>query len=173
MSNGEMDLWTALEYDRMASATYDPLGGMTASQVMSPTVRAFPPSAFTSPTVVSPAQPWLIEMADPVPSWYDPISGFFEKSYEKLPELLWGYGLEKAGVIDRPKPQVVDEGAGVVVTHTQPPQAGGAPAQPITTTIPSTLSPVFGPLVSAVKETDKMIWIGAGLFVLYLLIGRK
>lgn len=94
-----------------------------------------------------------------------------ESTYEKLPELLWGWGLEKAGIIDRPKQVVVNEGAGVTVTHSQPPHAGGEPAQPIVTTIPQILPASMVPAGAAIQEKgiSTIILIGAGLLVLYVL----
>lgn len=171
------DIWTSLEAERMGSAMSDPLGGMTASEIMSSTVRNFPAAAFTEPTIVSPSQPWLTTMAAPAPSFTDhlisPARKFVESSYERLPDLLWGYGLERAGIIDRPKKQVVDEGAGVIVTHVQPPHAGGEPANPLQILLPQIFptSQAAGP--PQAKDMNTVLWIGLGLGVLYLLIGRN
>ncbi|MBA7523263.1 hypothetical protein ES705_15386 [subsurface metagenome] len=84
---------------------------------------------------------------------------------EKLPELLWERGLEEIGLL--PKQRVVDEGAGVTVIHTQPAQAGGAPAQPTQQIIPGKI-PVYAPAPpkAAVISTTVLIVIGLGLYIL-------
>ena len=68
----------------------------------------------------------LLKTAEPV----------IQRSYEKLPEMLWGIALERSGVIDRPKAVPIDEGAGVEVIHTQPAHAGGEPAKPWQPVVP-------------------------------------
>jgi len=120
---------------------------------------------------------WLTPITQPFTdfgqSFYKAAEPAVAATYQKLPELLWGWGLERAGVIDRPKEVPVNEGAGVVVTHVQPPHAGGEPAKPIQTLIPQ-MFPTWG-AAGAPQAADMKIvlWIGAGLAVLYLWIGRK
>ena len=117
---------------------------------------------------------WLTPITQPFTdfgqSLYKSAEPAVAATYEKLPELLWGWGLEKTGVIDRPKEVPVDEGAGVVVTHVQPPHAGGEPAKPIQTLIPQMWGAAGAPQAADMKI---VLWIGAGLAVLYLLTGRK
>lgn len=94
-----------------------------------------------------------------------------EYASEKLPELLWTRGLQEVGLL--PKQRVVSEGAGVTVIHTQAPQAGGAPAQPVQAVIPGTLpyyTPITGPQQAV--GTGTLILIGAGLLVLYILFRK-
>jgi len=120
---------------------------------------------------------WLTGLSQPFvdfgQSLYEPAAGAVGATYEKLPELLWGWGLEKAGVIDRPKEVAVNEGAGVIVTHTQPPHAGGEPAKPIATKVPQMFPAWMAPGAPGVKDTSTVLMIGAGLFVLYLLTRGK
>jgi len=118
---------------------------------------------------------WLTPISQPFVSFGESIYKAAEPAvaatYKKLPELLWGWGLERSGVIDRPKEIPVEEGAGVVVTHVQPPHAGGEPAKPLSVSIPQVF-PTWGAAVQA-KDMSTVLWIGAGLAVLYFLVGRK
>jgi len=110
---------------------------------------------------------WLTPIAQPfqnfTESLYKAAGPAITQTYEKLPELLW----EKYVV--KPKQRVVNEGAGVVVTHSQPPHAGGEPAKPITANIPQML-PAWMPQARA---KDNVLWIGAGMLILYLLFRSK
>lgn len=127
----------------------------------------FPEGTFAS---ILPAprqsQSWLSSLSQPFVNFGQTLYETSQKTTvaiaEKLPVLLW----EK---YVRPKQRVVDEGAGVVVTHTQPPHAGGEPAKPLSVSIPT-----FGVAgAPQAKDMNTVLWIGAGLAVLYLLIGRK
>lgn len=122
-----------------------------------------------------PKTSWLTDLSQPFVDFgqtlYEPAAGAVGATYEKLPELLWGWGLEKTGVIDRPKEVVVNEGAGVIVTHTQPPHAGGEPAKPIAATVPQMFPAGMAP--GAPKDTSTALLIGAGLLALYLLTKGK
>ncbi len=89
-----------------------------------------------------------------------------EQVSQKLPELLWERGLREIGLL--PKQSVVREGAGVTVVHTQAPQAGGAPAQPIQKIIPGKF-PVYAPGAppkAAVISTSVLLVAGLLLFIL-------
>lgn len=141
-------------------------------------VSQFPAGTFSGylpePAPRTGAWDWLTPVAQPFVKfgqslYKEAVEPAVTQTYEKLPELLWGWGLDKAGV-DRPREIVVDEGAGVVVTHTQPPQIGGAPAKPITTSIPQTFTPWMMPQL---KDKDTVLWIGAGVIVLYVLFRGK
>lgn len=139
----------------------------------------FPADTFTTswpePAPRTGGWDWLTPITKPFSdfgtSLYKASERTVQKTYEKLPELLWGWGLEKAGVIDRPKAVPVDEGAGVTVTHVQPPHAGGEPAKPLSISIPQ-MFPGFGVAGAPATDMKIVLWIGAGLGVLYL-IGRK
>ena len=136
----------------------------------------FPQGTFASilpePAPRTGGSDWLTNLSQPFvnfgESLYKTSISAVEKTYEKLPELLW----EKYMV--KPKQRVVDEGAGVVVTHTQPPYAGGEPAKPIATTVPqwypSWMGAAGGPQA---KDTSTVVLIGAGLIVLYILTRGK
>lgn len=139
----------------------------------------FPEGTFTGylpePAPRTGGSDWLTAISQPFVSfgqtlYKESVEPAVRQTYEKLPELLWGWGLEKAGVIDRPREVAVDEGAGVVVTHTQPPHAGGEPAKPFTANIPQ-MFPSW--MAAGPKAKDNVILIGAGVFVLYLLFRSK
>jgi len=120
---------------------------------------------------------WLTPISQPFvsfsESFYKAAEPAVKKTYEKLPEVLWGWGLERAGVIDRPKEVAVNEGAGVTVTHVQPPHAGGEPAKPLSVSIPQ-MFPTWGAAgTPQAADMKSVLWIGAGLAVLYFVIGRK
>jgi len=145
----------------------------------------FPEGTFTgylpepAPRTGAGAWDWLTPVAQPFVNfgqtlYKESVEPAVKQTYEKLPELLWGWGLEKAGVIDRPREVAVDEGAGVVVTHTQPPHAGGEPAKPITASIPQ-LFPAWSGAVGGLqaKETSSMILIGLAGVVLYVIFFVK
>jgi len=139
----------------------------------------FPAGTFDSylpePAPRTGAWDWLTPVTDPFVdfgrSLYETAEPTVIQTYKKLPELLWGLGLERAGVIDRPKEIPVDEGAGVVVTHVQPPHAGGEPAKPIQTMIRQMFDlGAAGP--PEAKVTSTVLLVGAVLVGLYL-FGRK
>jgi len=112
-------------------------------------------------------EPQWIEPApktDWLSSFTEPLVSFGQKAYEKLPEVLWGYGMEQI----RPKKTQVDEGAGVTVIHTEPAHAGGEPAAPISISVPQLLPGGAGQAVS----TSNILLFGAGLVVLYLFIRK-
>lgn len=140
----------------------------------------FPEGTFAS-TLPEPAPrtggwDWLDPITQPFvnfgESFYKAAEPAVAATYEKLPELLWGWGLERSGIIDRPKEIPVNEGAGVVVTHVQPPHAGGEPAKPLSVSIPQVF-PTWGAAGAPAADMKTVLWIGAGLTVLYLMIGRK
>lgn len=149
--NGEMDVFT--ELGAPAYKPYDPFSGWTPSMIAGGPAKNFPIEAF------EPEPDWLTRLAQPVDYLWETGEQFVEQTTEKLPELLWGYGLSKL--------RKVNEGAGVTVIHSQAPQAGGTPAQPTTKVIPGQVP--FGAPPQAVG-TGTMILIGAGLIVLYILL---
>lgn len=137
----------------------------------------FPEGTFTSilpEPAPRPSQSWLTSLSQPFVNFGQNLFETSQKATvataEKLPELLW----EKF-VGPKLRRRVVDEGAGVTVTHTQPPHAGGEPAKLIQTLIPqgglTGRVPTLG--MAGAKDTNTVLWIGAGLAVLYLFIGRK
>jgi len=144
----EPDVWTTLEADRMASAYYDPFAGWTPSQIAG-----------------GPAQQFPIEAYAPAPYYPPPVPGPLEYLYgagaevlssKPITDLLWEWTREEIGLGKRE----VQESAGVTVIHSQPPMAGGAPAQPYPLMIPGAPAPP-----SAVG-TGTMILIVAGLVIL-------
>ena len=155
------DIWTSLEADRLASATYEP-PGISLQQI------AGVPGHFAAEDY-TPEPDWLTNLWQPWDNFGQNLWGTagqaVEYTSEKLPELLWERGLREVGLL--PKQSVVDEGAGVTVIHTQGPQAGGAPAQPIQQIIPGKI-PVYAPSApkAAVISTTVLIGIGLGLYIL-------
>jgi len=154
----EPDIWTSLEADRLASATYDPLRGMSLEQAAGMDTRHFPVESYV------PEPDWLTSVYQPWDNFADNLWGtagqVVEYSSAALPKLLWEKGLRDVGLL--PKQRVVDEGAGVKVLHTQAPQAGGAPAQPTQVIIPGKF-PTSAPLTSFPPPTGK---ISAGILVI-------
>lgn len=154
---GVDDLWTSLETERMTSAMYepyDPFSGWTPSMIAGGPTKHFPIEAF-----------------EPDPYYQPPVPGPLDYLWEvgaevlgskSITDALWGWGLQEVGL--GPKERAVQEGAGVTVIHTQPPQAGGAPAQPYPQLIPGVPAPP-----QAVKLSATVL-IGAGLVVLYFLL---
>lgn len=155
------DIWASMEADRLASASYEP--STISLQQIADIPGHFPAEAYT------PEPSWLEKVWKPWDNFGHNLweTGVESTKYvsEKLPELLWETGLREIGLL--PKQSVVDEGAGVTVIHTQGPQAGGAPAQPIQQIIPGRL-PVYAPAPpkAAVISTTVLICIGLGLFIL-------
>lgn len=156
---GVGDIWTSLETERMTSAMYepyDPFSGMTPSAYTGGYAQHFPIEAFEPDPYYQP----------PVPGPLEYLYGVGEEVIEYMPknitDALWGWTLEEIGL--GPEERAVQEGAGVTVLHTQPPQAGGAPAQPYSYMIPGVPAPPQAPKLSAT------ILIGAGLVVLYFLL---
>lgn len=161
----EPDIWTALETERMASAAYDPFSDMSLEQITGGYTQHFPAESYAAPET-----DWLTEFWQPWDAFGHNLweTGVESVGYtsKKLPELLWERGLQEIGLL--PKQSVVREGAGVTVVHTQPPQAGGAPAQPIQKIIPGKL-PVYAPGAppkAAVISTSVLIVAGLLLFIL-------
>ena len=138
---------------------YDPFSGMTPSAIAGGPAKHFPIEAFAP----EPDPDWLTRLWQPVDVLWGTGEQFVEHTAEKLPELLWGYGLTKL--------RKVDEGAGVTVIHSQAPQAGGTPAQPTQVVIPGQV-PFYTPMAGAPPQavgTSTMILIGAGLIILFIL----
>ena len=142
----------------------------------------FPEGTFTGylpePAPRTGAWDWLTPISQPFVNfgqslYKEAVEPAVKMTYAKLPELLWGYGLEKAG-IDRPREVAVDEGAGVVVTYTQPAHAGGEPAKPITASIPQWFPAWTGAAgAPGVKETSTIILVGLIGVVLYVVFVMK
>lgn len=143
----------------------------------------FPEGTFASilpePAPRTGAWDWLTPISQPFVNfgqslYKEAVEPAVKQTYAKLPELLWGWGLEKAGVIDRPREVVVDEGAGVIVTHTQPPHAGGEPAKPIEATIPQWFPSWMGAAgAPGAKETSTIIMVGLVGVMLYIIFFMK
>ena len=150
--NGEMDVFEALGAPAY-EPSYDPFSGWTPSAIAGGPAKHFPVEAY------APEPDWLTRLWQPVDYLWGTGEQFAEHTAEKLPELLWGYGLSKL--------RKVNEGAGVTVVHSQAPYAGGAPAQPIEKVLPF-YTPMAGAPPQAIG-TGTMILIGAGLIVLYIL----
>jgi len=169
MTQDNLDLWSTAEAYRMESAMYDPFSGMTLQEVTGGPARHFPVEAY------APEPSWLTKLWQPFESFgqqlWKTAAPPIEYTYEKLPELLWETGLREAGLL--PKQRVVDEGAGVTVVHTQAPQAGGAPAQPIQTIIPGQ-PPAYAPVIGAPKAAviSSTVLIGAAVIVLLIIFKR-
>lgn len=161
----EQDIWTSLEAERMASAAYDPFSDMSLEQMTGGYTQNFPAESYAAPE-----PDWLTNLWQPWDDFGQNLWGttgqVVEYTSQKLPELLWERGLREVGLL--PKQRVVREGAGVTVVHTQAPQAGGAPAQPIQKIIPG-LFPFSAPGVApkaAVLSGSVMIVVGLVLFIL-------
>jgi len=161
----EPDIWTSLEAERMASAEYDPLRGMSLQDAAGMDTRHF-----TAESYVEPETSWLTNLWQPWDDFGQNLWGAtgqaVEYTSEKLPELLWERGLREVGLL--PKQRVVREGAGVTVVHTQAPQAGGTPAQPLQKILPG-LFPVYAPGAApkaAVLSGSVMLVVGLVLFIL-------
>lgn len=138
--------------------TYDPISDFTSAQIPWEYSRNFPAEAY------APEPDWLTKLWKPVDVLWGTGEQFVERTAEKLPELLWGYGLSKL--------RKVDEGAGVTVLHTQAPYPGGTPAQPTEKVIAGQV-PFYTRMAGAPPQavgTSTMILIGAGLIVLFILL---
>jgi len=131
----------------------------------------FPADTFT-PTWIEPepASSWLTSLTKPFANFGASLVGAAGKTiaatYEKVPELLWNKYVNPIKTVK------VDEGAGVTTTYTQPANAGGEPAKPISISIP----PMYGfGAGSAPKAGDvnTALLIGAALVVAFLVFGRK
>ena len=155
--NGAEDIWTSLETERMTSAMYEP----------------YDPFSGMSPSAIAggPAQHFPIEAFEPDPYYQPPVPGPLDYLWEAgaevlgsktITDALWGWTLQEVGL--GPEERAVQEGPGVTVLHTQPPQAGGAPAQPYPWVTPGVPAPPQAVKLSAT------ILIGAGLVVLYFLL---
>ncbi|MBA7496439.1 hypothetical protein ES702_07047 [subsurface metagenome] len=149
---GEMDVFEAL--GAPVYEPYDPYSGWASSQIPWEYSRHFPPEAFElDPYYQPPVQ--------------EPLDYLWEVGAEALEsktitDALWGWTLQEIGL--GPGERAVQEGPGVTVLHTQPPQAGGAPAQPYPQILPGVPAPPQAVKLSAT------ILIGAGLVVLYFLL---
>ncbi len=148
---GEMDVFEAL--GDFAYEPYDPFSGWTPSMITGGPAKHFPIEAFEPDPYYQP----------PVPG---PLDYLWEAGAEVLTskpvtDALWGAGLREIGL--GTEERAIQEGPGVTVIHTQPQQAGGAPAQPYPWAVPGAPAPPQAAKLSAT------VLIGAGLVVLYFL----
>ncbi len=149
---GELSVFESL--GAPAYAPYDPFAGMTPSAIAGGYAKNLPVAAYT------PEPDWLARVWQPVDAIWGTGEKFVEQALERAPDLLWGYASRK-----------VDEGAGVTVIHSQAPQPGGTPAQPVQKVIPGPGQfPFYTPgAPQQAAGTGTMILIGAGLLVLFIL----
>lgn len=158
---------------------WDPIGEMStgvtlsAAELISPQISNWPATAFMEPDLIEPD--WLGPIRQPFDKFGQDLwtagKQTFEQVGEKLPDLLWGWGLRELGY----QPRTVDEGAGVRVTYSQAPHAGGEPAQPYSSIIPGMWPsmPVGVAPVQQAKLPSSILLIGAGLVILYIIVGVK
>lgn len=82
---------------------------------------------FTSGPIVPETTSWLSSLAEP---WVEFGTGLYkaaESTYEKLPQRLFDWGMDKLGGSEQ---RTVPQGGGVSTTYVQPAYPGGAPADP-------------------------------------------
>jgi len=155
MTQGEMDVFEGL--GAPAYEPYDSFSGYDPWEYS----RNFPIEAY------APEQDFLADAWKPMDEFGRQVLEMggrtIQYGFEKAPEILFGLGAQAL--------RKVDEGAGVTVIHSQAPQAGGTPAQPIQKVIPGQW-PFYTPVAGAPPQAigaGTMILIGAGLVVLYIL----
>jgi len=173
------DIWDSLDPGGEMTA-YDTGLTLSPAQLMGPMGGNFPAEAFLVPEPIE--KSWLGSIWEPFGTFGQDLwqvgKTTTEQVAERIPDLLFGWGLRQLGAF--PEQREVSEGAGVTVIHTQAPHAGGEPAQPGVSIIPGQWPTIPSGLVSArMREVAQKAQIpvgvmlaGAGILVLYFVTKR-